>query len=74
MWMVRWLRIFTTVQHRREMRRWFLKKGRNAVWLTKSDVENNARISPWHQCVLKAWRNGEVRADLVTVCEKHLLF
>jgi 8-oxo-dGTP pyrophosphatase MutT (NUDIX family) len=43
------------------------ESGRNVVWLTRSDVENNARISPWHQCVLKAWRNGEVRADFVTV-------
>ena len=40
MWMVRWLRIFTTVQHRHEVRRWFFKKGRNAVWLSPTEKDN----------------------------------
>jgi rhodanese-related sulfurtransferase/8-oxo-dGTP pyrophosphatase MutT (NUDIX family) len=40
--------------------------GRSGVWLTPDDAENNARISPWHQCVLQAWRKNNVRADFVS--------
>ena len=40
--------------------------GRNGVWLDLDDTAQAARVSPWHQVVLEAWRDGRVRADFVS--------
>jgi dual specificity phosphatase 12 len=45
------------------------EEGRNGVWLNYDDdtsLENISRISPWHQCVLDAWRKKLTRANFTT--------
>ncbi len=39
---------------------------RRGVWCYPGDREMEARLSPWHACVISAWRRGESRADFVT--------
>jgi 8-oxo-dGTP diphosphatase len=50
--------------------------GRTGVWITAAELEerlghgdrsSEAPLSPWHACVLRAWRNGERRADFITL-------
>jgi len=42
------------------------EEGRRGVWLDAASATSNPRLSPWHACVLRAWRKGERRADFVT--------
>ena len=38
------------------------EEGRRGVWVDPADLDN-PQLSDWHACVLRAWRNGERRAD-----------
>lgn len=38
--------------------------GRRGVWLAPAD--DMAGVSPWHACVLRAWRQGQRRADFTS--------
>jgi 8-oxo-dGTP pyrophosphatase MutT (NUDIX family) len=40
-------------------------RGRAGVWIQGLDP----RLSPWHACVIEAWRSGQSRADFVSECD-----
>ena len=42
------------------------ERGYSGVWWETSDAAMEARLSPWHACVLEAFRSGESRADFVS--------
>lgn len=43
-------------------------RGRKGVWVPRRDVESpEVNVSPWHVCVMQAWRRGEAKAMFVTI-------
>eukprot|EP00310_Coccolithus_braarudii_P022026 CAMPEP_0183352518 /NCGR_PEP_ID=MMETSP0164_2-20130417/29489_1 /TAXON_ID=221442 /ORGANISM="Coccolithus pelagicus ssp braarudi, Strain PLY182g" /LENGTH=166 /DNA_ID=CAMNT_0025524967 /DNA_START=122 /DNA_END=622 /DNA_ORIENTATION=+ len=37
--------------------------GREGIWIAEADLLRDPRLSEWHEVVLQARRNGELRAD-----------